>query len=176
MLYINAVLCNHKAYKEKHEFPPAKVNTLNFPDSNIHGVKVGPIWGRQGPGGSHVGPTNLGIWVAVYLNDVKYYSKTLSSKFTVCRKWPTLPVFLLLVAGISAYRMDCPNASEVTLKRISKCESYLNTTKHKKHELCEYIMRCAVYCEGWVYSIVVLLLYFKWAFMKEFVGIAVRVV
>ena len=32
------------------------------PDSKIHGAKIGPIWGRQDPGGPHVGPMNLAIW------------------------------------------------------------------------------------------------------------------
>ena len=31
------------------------------PDSKIHGADMGPTWGRQDPGGSHVGPMNLGI-------------------------------------------------------------------------------------------------------------------
>ena len=33
------------------------------PDSKVHGTNMGPIWGRQDPGGSHVGPhilCNLG--------------------------------------------------------------------------------------------------------------------
>ena len=32
-----------------------------FPDSN--GASMGPIWGRQDPGGPHVGPMNFAIWV-----------------------------------------------------------------------------------------------------------------
>ena len=32
------------------------------PDSNVHGPNMGPIWGRQDPGGPHVGPMNLAIW------------------------------------------------------------------------------------------------------------------
>ena len=31
------------------------------PDSKVHGAKMGPIWGRQDPGGPHVGPMNLAI-------------------------------------------------------------------------------------------------------------------
>ena len=34
-----------------------------FPDSKIHGANMGPIWGRQDPGGPHVGPMNFVIWV-----------------------------------------------------------------------------------------------------------------
>ena len=32
------------------------------PDSKVHGDNMGPIWGRQDPGGPHVGPMNLAIW------------------------------------------------------------------------------------------------------------------
>ena len=31
------------------------------PDSMVHGANMGPIWGRQDPGGPHVGPMNLAI-------------------------------------------------------------------------------------------------------------------
>ena len=30
-------------------------------DSKVHGANMGPIWGRQGPGGLHVGPMNHAI-------------------------------------------------------------------------------------------------------------------
>ena len=33
----------------------------NSPDSKVHGVNMGPIWGRQDPGGAHVGLMNLAI-------------------------------------------------------------------------------------------------------------------
>ena len=32
------------------------------PDSKVHGTSMGSIWGRQDPGGSHVGPMNFAIW------------------------------------------------------------------------------------------------------------------
>ena len=35
----------------------------HYPDSKVHGANMGPIWSRQDPGGPHVGPTNLAIWV-----------------------------------------------------------------------------------------------------------------
>ena len=35
----------------------------SFPDNKVHGANMGPIWGRQDPGGPHVGPVNLDIWV-----------------------------------------------------------------------------------------------------------------
>ena len=33
------------------------------PDSKVHGVHMGLIWGRQDPGGPHFGPMNFVIWV-----------------------------------------------------------------------------------------------------------------
>ena len=35
---------------------------LASPDSKVHGANMGPIWGRQDPGGPHVGPMNFVIW------------------------------------------------------------------------------------------------------------------
>ena len=34
---------------------------LSAPDSKAHGAKMGPIWGRQDPGGPHVGPMNFAL-------------------------------------------------------------------------------------------------------------------
>ena len=33
------------------------------PESKVHGANMGPTWGRQDPGGPHVGHVNLAIWV-----------------------------------------------------------------------------------------------------------------
>ena len=35
-----------------HDF----VTIYDYPDSKVHGANMGPIWGRQVPGGSLVGP------------------------------------------------------------------------------------------------------------------------
>ena len=35
------------------------------PDSKVHGANMGPIWGRQDPGGPHVGPMKLVIWEVI---------------------------------------------------------------------------------------------------------------
>ena len=40
-----------------------------FPDSKVHGANMGLIWGRQDPGGPHVGPMNLAIWVVSLYNE-----------------------------------------------------------------------------------------------------------
>ena len=36
-----------------------------IPDSKVHGANMGPIWGRQDPGGPHVGAMNFAIWDAL---------------------------------------------------------------------------------------------------------------
>ena len=36
---------------------------INYLDNKVHGANMGPTWGRQDPGGSHVGPMNFAIWV-----------------------------------------------------------------------------------------------------------------
>ena len=39
-----------------------------YPDSKVHAANMGPIWGRQDPGGPHVGPMTLAIWVYALIN------------------------------------------------------------------------------------------------------------
>ena len=45
------------------------------PDNKVHETNMGPIWGRQDPGGPHVGPMNLAIRVIVHWTLGSYYSK-----------------------------------------------------------------------------------------------------
>ena len=40
----------------------------SVPDSKFHGANMGPIWGRQDPGGSHVGPMNFAFWDVYQFN------------------------------------------------------------------------------------------------------------
>ena len=42
----------------------------DYPDSKVHGANMGPIWGRQDPGGPNVGPMNFAIWVGIQLSTV----------------------------------------------------------------------------------------------------------
>ena len=36
-------------------------DAYNVPDSEVYGAYMGPTWGRQDPGGPHVGPMDLAI-------------------------------------------------------------------------------------------------------------------
>ena len=39
-----------------------QVDCMMLHDSKVHGANMGPIWGRQDPGGPHVGPMNFVIF------------------------------------------------------------------------------------------------------------------
>ena len=52
-----------------YSYPPEDTGTKattqlpqRNPDSKVRGANMGPIWGRQDPGGPHVGRSNLAIW------------------------------------------------------------------------------------------------------------------
>ena len=49
------------------------VSNAAFPDSKVHGPDIRHIWGRQDPGGSHVGPINFAIWVIILINGLTVY-------------------------------------------------------------------------------------------------------
>ena len=48
-------------------------------DSKVHGANMGPIWGRQDPGGSHVDPMNFAIWLCIY--QLRYLWNKLPSEY-----------------------------------------------------------------------------------------------
>ena len=41
---------------------------VKSPNSKVHEANMGPIWGRQDPGGPHVGPMNFAIWGRFFAN------------------------------------------------------------------------------------------------------------
>ena len=53
------------------------------PDSKVHGANMGPIWGRQDPGGSHVGPMNFVIWGSFSASSTKQKYAKYWSPFTM---------------------------------------------------------------------------------------------
>ena len=42
-------------------------SAILHPDSKVHRANMGPTWGRQDPGGPHVGPMNFAIWAGIVL-------------------------------------------------------------------------------------------------------------
>ena len=51
-------------------------------DSKVHRANMGPTWGRQDPGGPHVGPMNLAVWF--HIMDTWYLARCRQSFFS---KW-----------------------------------------------------------------------------------------
>ena len=47
-----------------------KMVKITTPDSKVYGANMGPTWGRQVPGGPHVGPMYIAIWDALSLGVV----------------------------------------------------------------------------------------------------------
>ena len=47
-------------------------NLCTTPDRQVHGANIGSIWGRQDPGGPHVGPTNFVICVYEWATLLKH--------------------------------------------------------------------------------------------------------
>ena len=43
-----------------------EICNTSCPDSKVHVANMGSIWGRQDPGGPHVGPMNFAIWEVLF--------------------------------------------------------------------------------------------------------------
>ena len=39
-----------------------------YPDNKVHGANMGPIWGRQDPGGPHNVPMNFAFWASIWIS------------------------------------------------------------------------------------------------------------
>ena len=64
-------------FVQNNQYQNDVINFLTgLPDSKVHGANMGPIWGRQDPGGPHVGPMNLAIWVEYMYSKCHMIAKT----------------------------------------------------------------------------------------------------
>ena len=48
--------------------PHRRQQRILLPDSKVHEANMGPIWGRQDPGGPHVGPRNFATRDCIWIN------------------------------------------------------------------------------------------------------------
>ena len=62
---ITIALAATRASRKMYSISADSHGSYLFPDSKVHGANMGPIWGRQDPGGPHVSPVNFAIWVAL---------------------------------------------------------------------------------------------------------------
>ena len=68
------------------------VSCNDYPDSKVHGANMGPIWGRQDPGGPHVGPMNFAIWVTICKTAM--YLENNTSNINICRNYKNCSIHL----------------------------------------------------------------------------------
>ena len=91
------------------------VNLINYPDSKVHGANMGPIWGRQDPGGPHVGPMNIAIWVCnTFLHSVSRFQQ--DKQLTIdtddilvtvsCYSWNMSQYFRVLLPGATLSKIS----------------------------------------------------------------------
>ena len=60
---------HHQKFRNQHSANLSSIwYIMTFPDSKVHGTNIGPIRGRQDPGGPHVGPINFAIWVMILIH------------------------------------------------------------------------------------------------------------
>ena len=57
---------------ENQDDSMGRISTMDIPtqiyhNSKVQGENMGPIWGRQGLDGPHVGPINFIIWVDYFI-------------------------------------------------------------------------------------------------------------
>ena len=113
----------------------------DYPDSKVHGTNMGSSWGRQDPGGSHVGPINFGIWIIPLEENVYNYTgitgfKTVAAhefsvalpdnqkpRYWICisdrslshddvTKWSHFPCYWPFVKGIHRLRVGSPHKGQ----------------------------------------------------------------
>ena len=82
-------------------------DTFVTPDSKVHGANMGPIWGRQDPGGPHVRPMNLVVWdvtLSQFITFVEYdFISSTKRLWFPCFGDATLHVSSIHNAGISLH-------------------------------------------------------------------------
>ena len=84
------------------------------PDSKVHGANMGPICGRQDPGGPHIGPMNFAIWEAFHINYWPFvqgiHQLPVVSQHTEVQKWVSLLLHWISFWTNSQVEMRCINS------------------------------------------------------------------
>ena len=57
---LHLIVIEHALFIESSE---RRYHVSEYPLIAVHRANMGPIWGRQDPGGPNVGPMNFAIWV-----------------------------------------------------------------------------------------------------------------
>ena len=93
-----------------------------IPDSKVHGATMGPIWGRQDPGGPHAGPMRFAIWD--------------DSCFVFYHEFVQLMYTHIIWSCLTSTRHACDNISNIPLSRTNE----ITTIKQGTASPCVYFM------------------------------------
>ena len=123
------------------------------PDIKIHGANMGPIWGRQDPGGPHVGPMNFAIWeyfwqacicfmfVDSYV--LQYWISSEKSKcfhqlVTITSKVQILTEILFWMTLLYILCSDITTSHMIDNSTV--CSTVSSNSKQRKHQGCELLI------------------------------------
>ena len=59
-----SIVTHRHQMRHRHQVNPIE----QLLDNKAHGANMGPTWGRQDPGGRHVGHVNLAIWESFFVS------------------------------------------------------------------------------------------------------------
>ena len=99
----------------------------NCPDSKVHEANIGPIRVLSAPGGFHVGPMNLAIWVYSNTTIPPLHNHHCMGCFRDGMTWKRFPRYWLFVKGIHWSPVDCPNKRAILwgfdffMSALTKC-------------------------------------------------------
>ena len=117
-----------------------------YPNSKVHGAHMGSIWGRQDPGGPHVGPMNFAIWVGSEDSNTSTDEGLSPSKPI----GPPTKIFRLKSAGgHTCFKCYNPSSVDVLLSTEPGCfQSYnaIGLRFKAQQSKIEFKHRCCLWC------------------------------
>ena len=98
-----------------------------FPDSKVHGANMGPTWGRQDPGGPHVGPMNFAIWFGFHgFHRVAQFIKIVQISLTLyISLWMDDTTLVVYTSHISLWKIFSQLTPVISNKLKHICMWYL---------------------------------------------------
>ena len=117
-----------------------------YHDGKVHGANLGSIWGRQDPGGPHVGSMNLAIWVP--------FKSMLRARFCIQRQSRQniffIAIFMIDLKLVSSW-VDRTIGDQTTIQNVAKV--YTGNNNNRRVSLWGYIANtfcslCQIACHN----------------------------
>ena len=112
------------------------------PDSKVPETNMGPIWGRQDPGGPHVGPMNFAMWECMlirwWIQIVTCIVLVILALYAIMSYWPiTYLQQTSLVKNIISY-IWYTNQTHELISSMSNCRKKMKkyTAGNKMRHVC----------------------------------------